>query len=124
MIRKTGGTKTTWGTEIVWASTDKYCAKLLMFTESGSKTAVQFHKERSKTWFVNEGTFVVRWVDTDKGLAKETIIKQGEVVEVPALRPYQLESLLPNGVIFESGTAEVENDTFRLSPEETVETQS
>ena len=124
MIRKIGGVQTAWGTEVVWASTDDYCAKLLMFTENGKKTAIQFNKKKHTSWFVNEGTFIVRWIDTESGETKETVIKQGDVLEVPPMRPYQLESLLPNSVIFETGTAEREGDLCRLTPVETVGTQS
>lgn len=117
-IRKTGAVQTTWGTEIVWASNDNYCGKLLVFKDAGSKTPVQFHKQQQKSWFVNEGTFVVRWIDTESGEAKELPFKQGEVMEIPPLRPYQIESLLPGSVLFETASAELENDTFRLTPAE------
>lgn len=123
MIRKTGAVERLWGTEVVWASSDTYCSKLLMFKDRGSKTPVQFHKKRQKSWFVNEGTFLIRWVETDTGVAKETVIKQGEVVEVLPWRPYQIEALLPNGIIFESGTAEEDGDLCLLSPEESVAEQ-
>ena len=122
-IRKTGATETNWGTEIIFASTEKYCGKLLIFKEVSAKTAIQFHKENEKSWFVNEGSFVVRWIDTISGIAKENVVKQGDVVEVPQLRPFQVEALLPNSIIFEIGTAEYEKDTFKLSPEETTDLQ-
>jgi mannose-6-phosphate isomerase-like protein (cupin superfamily) len=123
-IRKTGAVQTVWGTEIVWASNDNYCAKLLVFKDSGSKTSVQFHKQQHKSWFVNEGTFIIRWIDTETGGAKELPFKQGEVMDIPPLRPYQIESLLPGSVLFETGSVELENDTFRLTPAETAGTQS
>lgn len=124
MIRKIGGIQTVWGTEVVWASTADHCAKLLMFETNGKKTPIQFYKTRTVNWFVNDGAFIVRWVDTTAGTTKEHALKQGDVLTIPPLRPYQLESLLPNSVIFESGTAEVEGDLFLLTPGGTVETQS
>lgn len=120
MIRKIGGVQTAWGTEVVWTSTEDYCSKLLMFENNGNKTAIQFYKQRHMSWFVNEGQFVVRWIDTATGKTIENVLKQGDVLEVPPLRPYQLEALLPNSVIFESGTAEREGDLCHLSPVETV----
>lgn len=124
MIRKVGGVQTAWGTEVVWTSTNEYCSKLLMFNNNGDKTAIQFAKTRHMSWFVNEGQFMVRWIDTLTGSTVEQVLKQGDVLEVPPLRPYQLEALLPNSVIFESGTAETEGDICFLSPVGTAETQS
>jgi len=123
-LQKTGAVEQTWGTEIVWTSNDKYCGKLLVFKDNGSKTPIQFHKQKQKSWFVNEGTFIIRWIDTETGEAKEVAFKQGEVMEIPPLRPYQIESLLPNSVLFETGTAELLDDTCRLTPAETAGTQS
>ena len=120
MIRQTGAVEKAWGTEVVWTSTEEYCSKLLMFKDGGCKTPVHFNKKRHKTWFVNEGTFLIRWVETETGQAKETVVKQGEVVEVLPWKPYQLEALLPNSIIFEAGTAEEEGDVCLLSPEENV----
>ena len=122
-IRATGGNEKPWGTEIIWASNDKYCGKILIFKEAGSKTAIQFHKEKHKCWFVNEGTFIVRWVETETGNAKEKIVQQGGVIEVPPLRPFQMEALLPNSVLLEVGTAELEKDISLLSAEETTVVQ-
>lgn len=124
MIRKVGGVQTAWGTEVVWTSTEEYCAKLLMFENNGNKTPIQFYKQRHMSWFVNEGQFVVRWIDTATGATNESVLKQGDVLEIPPLRPYQLEALLPNSVVFEAGTAEREGDLCHLSPAETVGTQS
>jgi len=120
MIRKIGGVQTTWGTEVVWTSTENYCSKLLMFETNGKKTPIQFYKQRHMSWFVNEGQFIVRWINTENGTTIENTLKQGDVLEVPPLRPYQLEALLPNSIIFESGTAETEGDLCHLSPVETV----
>lgn len=120
MIRKIGGVKTSWGTEVVWTSTEDYCSKLLMFENNGNKTPIQFYKQRHMSWFVNEGQFIVRWINTENGTTIENALKQGDVLEVPPLRPYQLEALLPNSIMIESGTAEREGDLCRLSPEGTV----
>jgi hypothetical protein len=122
-IRATGGKDTPWGTEIIWVSNEKFCGKILIFKEAGAKTPIQFQKVKHKTWFVNEGTFIVRWIDTATGVAKENVIKQADVVDVPPLRPFQLEALLPNSILLESGTAELENDLCILTPDGTTDLQ-
>ena len=122
-IRDTGATETTWGTEIIWCSSEQYCGKLLVFKASGVKTAIQFQKLRHKSWFVHEGTFIVRWIDTETGVAKENVIKQGDVIAVPPLKPFQVEALIPGSVLMESGSAEYENDVCKLSPDEVMNLQ-
>ena len=112
-----------WGSEFIWATNDKYCGKFMNFN-TGAKFSMHFHRFKEETWYVQSGKFIVRWIDTESGETKETVIKQGDVLEVPPMRPYQLESLLPNSVIFETGTAEREGDLCRLTPVETVGTQS
>ena len=46
-----------WGYEIVWASNEFYCGKILVFEKAGSKTAKLIHKEKKKSWFINAGRF-------------------------------------------------------------------
>ena len=114
-----GPIETSWGTEIVWSNTDKYCGKLLVFKAAGSHTPVMFHREKTKSWFVNSGMFSVRFVDVVTGEAKEKVLKAGDVFDVPALLPHRLEALIPESTVFESGTAELSGDLYKLTPDET-----
>ena len=54
-----------WGYELIWASNDKYCGKIMVFEKVGSKFSMHFHKEKDESWFVNQGTFLLRWIDTN-----------------------------------------------------------
>lgn len=108
-----------WGYEIVWANNDKYCGKLLIFERAGAKTSLVFHKEKTKSWFVNAGKFKVKFVDVATGEIKEAILEEGKTVDFGQLGPHQLESLMPNSVILEVGTTDYVEDRFRLSPGDT-----
>ena len=44
-----------WGYELIWASTDKYCGKIMFFEKANAKFSMHFHKEKDETWFVNTG---------------------------------------------------------------------
>lgn len=56
-----------WGFEILWCNNEKYSGKLLVFERAGAKTSMVYHSERRKSWFINEGTFKLNFVDTKTG---------------------------------------------------------
>ena len=95
-----------WGFEIVFANNDKYCGKLLVFERAGAKTSLVFHKEKRKSWFVNSGKFKVKYIDVSTGEFKEAILEEGKTADFAELGPHQIESLAPNSMIFEVGTAD------------------
>lgn len=105
-----------WGFEIVFANNDRYCGKLLVFERAGAKTSLVFHKEKRKSWFVNSGKFKVKYIDVSTGEFKEAILEEGKTADFAELGPHQIESLAPNSMIFEVGTADYVEDRFRLAP--------
>ena len=48
-----------WGHELIWANTESYCGKLLVFKEKGNKFSMHFHREKDETWFVQDGEFTL-----------------------------------------------------------------
>lgn len=115
-LQKTGKVDKGWGFEIVFASNDKYCGKLLVFKKTGAKTSLVMHKEKAKSWFVNAGKFKITFVDIKDGSTKEAIIGEGQTAEFHQLAPHQIECLEEGGIIFEVGTADNVEDRFRLAP--------
>jgi hypothetical protein len=105
-----------WGFEIIFANNDHYCGKLLVFERAGAKTSLVFHKEKRKSWFVNAGKFKVKYIDVATGEVKEAILEEGKTADFAELGPHQIESLVPNSIIFEVGTADYVEDRFRLAP--------
>ena len=108
-----------WGYEIVWANNDKYCGKLLIFERAGAKTSLVFHKEKAKSWFVNAGKFKIKFIDVSTGEMKEAVLEEGQTADFGQLGPHQIESLMPNSIIFEVGTGDYVEDRFRLAPGDT-----
>lgn len=108
-----------WGYEIVWANNEHYCGKILIFERAGAKTSLVFHKEKTKSWFVNAGKFKVTYIDVQTGAVKEAILEEGKTADFGQLGPHQLEALVPNSMIFEVGTSDFMEDRFRLSPGDT-----
>jgi mannose-6-phosphate isomerase-like protein (cupin superfamily) len=108
-----------WGFEIVFANNDKYCGKLLIFEKAGAKTSLVFHKEKSKSWFINAGRFKVTFIDVTTGEIKQSELGEGQTADFGPLGPHQIEALVDNSMIFEVGTADYIEDRFRLSPGDT-----
>jgi mannose-6-phosphate isomerase len=116
-LQATGKVSKHWGYEIVWANTDKYCGKLMVFEKEGAKTNLFFHKERRKSWFVNAGKFKITFVDVVTGQFKEAILEEGRTVDFAELSPHSVECVSESGIIFEVGTADHQEDIFKLTPD-------
>lgn len=118
-LQKLGQVKKGWGFEIVFANNDKYSGKLLVFDRAGAKTSLVFHKEKSKSWFVNAGRFKITFIDVTTGETKEAILDEGKTADFGPLGPHQVEALVAGSIIFEVGTADYIEDRFRLAPGDT-----
>lgn len=105
-----------WGFEIIWATNDNYCGKILVFEKEGSKFSMHFHKNKDETWFVNSGQFKITWIDTATAEIKQAILKEGATWHNPPLQPHQLEAMVPGSMIFEVSTADSIEDNYRISP--------
>lgn len=103
-----------WGTEVIWASTENYCGKILVFEKPNKTLPLHFHKETSKSWFVNAGKFVVTWIDTADGKAYSKELPEGSTFHVPALTPVRLESLLGNSAMAECSNLNKKEDYYKL----------
>lgn len=116
MNKLNGYIKKGWGFEIIWATNNDYCGKILNFDRPGSKTSLLFHKQKNKSWFVNSGQFKLKVVDTTKAELKEFTLKEGDTFYIPALLPHQLEALVSNSMIFEVSTEDSIEDNYRIAP--------
>lgn len=116
MSRLEGKVDKGWGYEIIWASTDKYCGKLMVFTNPGAKFSMHFHREKEETWFVNAGQFMLRYIDTKTAELKQIMLKEGDTWHNPPLQPHQLIAMQPESIIFEVSTADSVEDNYRIAP--------
>ena len=116
MSRQEGQVKKGWGFELIWATNDKYCGKIMVFDRAGSKMSMHYHKEKDETWFINAGKFKLRWIDTNTAKLYEKELKEGDVWRNPPMLPHQLEALVPGSMIFEVSTADSVEDNYRIIP--------
>lgn len=101
-----------WGSEIVFENNELYCGKLLVF-KKGCKFSMHYHMVKDETWYVNEGEFIYRWIDTETADLNERILKVGDTVRQYPGQPHQLEALT-DGVIFEVSTEHFDSDSYRV----------
>ena len=105
-----------WGFELIWATNDKYCGKIMVFDKKGAKFSMHFHQEKDETWFVNAGAFILRYIDTQTAIIHERVLKEGDVWRNPPLQPHQLEALQAGSMIFEVSTPDSVEDNYRILP--------
>ncbi len=114
MTRLTGEVAKGWGGELIFASNDLYCGKLMYF-HKGAKFSMHFHDEKDETWFVLEGKFIVRGINTKDASIFEQELGQGETWRNYPLEPHQL-ICVEEGVIIEVSTPDSVEDNYRVMP--------
>lgn len=114
--RLNGVVKKGWGYELIWATNDLYCGKIMVFERAGAKFSMHFHRKKDETWFVNSGKFKVRWIDTKTAILHEKELSEGDTWHNPPLQPHQLECMADNSSITEVSTADSVEDNYRVFP--------
>jgi mannose-6-phosphate isomerase-like protein (cupin superfamily) len=111
-MRLEGYVEKGWGHELIWATNDKYCGKLMNFNK-GAKFSMHFHAEKDETWYVLTGDFMVRWIDTKTAERHEKLLTKGDVWHNPPLVPHQL-ICYAEGSIIEVSTPDSVEDNYRV----------
>jgi len=101
-----------WGHEIIFENNELYCGKLLCF-KSGAKFSMHYHMIKDETWYVQEGEFIYRWIDTETAEVNEQVLKVGDTVRQRPGQPHQLEAL-KDGVVYEVSTEHFDSDSYRV----------
>lgn len=113
-MRLKGTVEKGWGSELIWATNDKYCGKMLNFN-TGAKFSMHFHADKDETWYVLKGRFVVRYIHTPDACVYEQTLSVGDVWHNPPLLPHQL-ICLEAGTIVEVSTPDSVADNYRVLP--------
>ena len=114
--RLSGKVEKGWGYELIWATNDKYCGKIMVLEKVGSKFSMHFHKEKDETWFVNNGRFLLNYIDTNTAEYKSQELTSGMTWHNPPLQPHQLVCMEPGSSITEVSTPDSVEDNYRLAP--------
>ena len=113
-MRLSGFVEKGWGHEMIWATNDKYCGKMLHF-EEGAKFSMHFHAVKDETWYVIKGKFIVKYIDTKDATVYEKELGVGDVWHNPPLMPHQL-ICFKEGTIIEVSTPDSVEDNYRVLP--------
>ena len=114
MTRLKGVVPKGWGSEVIWATNDKYCGKMMHFNE-GAKFSMHFHSEKDESWYVLSGKFIVRYINTKDASMHEKELGPGDTWHNPPLLPHQL-ACLEAGAIVEVSTPDSVEDNYRVMP--------
>jgi quercetin dioxygenase-like cupin family protein len=101
-----------WGHEVIFENNELYCGKLLVF-KKGCKFSMHYHMIKDETWYVSEGEFIYRWIDTDTAEVNERILNVGDTVRQYPGQPHQLEAIT-DGTIYEVSTQHFDSDSYRV----------
>ena len=106
-----------WGEELIIENNEMYCGKLLKF-KKGCKFSMHYHLIKDETWYVNEGEFIYRWIDTETAETNEVKLKEGDVVRQRVGQPHQIIAET-DGTIFEVSSQHFDEDSYRVFPGDT-----
>lgn len=101
-----------WGHELIIVNNEKYCGKILVF-KKGFSFSMHYHLIKQETWYVNKGSFLFTWIETDTGLKKEMDLNLGDVITIPIGQPHQLKAK-EDSEIFEISTQHYDSDSYRI----------
>lgn len=105
-----------WGREIIFADTELYCGKLMVFDRIGNKFSMHFHSGKDESWYVLRGSFKLRLINTENATVTESILETGSTWRNLPLQPHQLEALEDDSVIVEVSTQDSVEDNYRVFP--------
>lgn len=114
MTQLNGFVEKGWGHELIWATNDKYCGKLLKFNKD-AKFSMHFHAEKDETWYVLDGKFLVKIINTDNAVQTEHLLLPGDTWRNKPLLPHQV-ICLEEGTLIEVSTPDSVEDNYRVLP--------
>jgi len=103
-----------WGNELIWATNDKYCGKIMKFKQN-AKFSMHFHAEKDESWYVMSGEFLVKWIDPKDASVHEEFLQVGDTWHNPPLLPHQL-ICISEGSVMEVSTPDSVEDNYRVMP--------
>lgn len=93
--------KTNFGYELYWAKTQDYGSKILVFENENNSIPLHFYQKLERTWFVNSGSFIIRWINTENGEIMEGELTEGKVFHIPPLMPVNIIAKTKNSSLTE-----------------------
>jgi mannose-6-phosphate isomerase-like protein (cupin superfamily) len=113
-MRLSGVVEKGWGSEVIFATNELYCGKLLRFNK-GAQFSMHFHAHKDETWFVESGVFEVTMIDTITAKQNSQVLLAGATWRNLPLQPHRVRCL-EAGTIIEVSTPDSVEDNYRVLP--------
>jgi mannose-6-phosphate isomerase-like protein (cupin superfamily) len=111
-MRLEGFVEKGWGHELIWATNDKYCGKLLKFNKD-ARFSMHFHSVKDETWYILDGRFEVHWINTQNATTDSRSLIAGDIWRNEPLLPHQV-ICIEAGTIIEVSTPDSVEDNYRV----------
>jgi len=82
--------------------------------DKNKKFSMHYHLLKKETWYVVKGQFEYYWINTENAELKNTLLKEGDVIDLERGQPHQLKALTENATIFEVSTKHYDEDSYRI----------
>ena len=112
MTQLNGFVEKGWGHELIWATNELYCGKLLKFNKD-ARFSMHFHAEKDESWYVLDGLFKIVFIETKDASVHDVILKSGDTWRNRPLQPHQV-ICLEEGTIIEVSTPDSVEDNYRV----------
>lgn len=99
-----------WGSELIWAVTDDYVAKILTI-DGGQRLSLQYHERKDETIFVVEGRLLLHY-GADESDISTTEMGPGEFRHIPPRLVHRYEAIVDTRLV-EASTTQLD-DVVRL----------
>jgi mannose-6-phosphate isomerase-like protein (cupin superfamily) len=80
-----------WGSELIWALTDRYCGKLITI-ETGRRLSLQYHEQKDEALIVLSGRLLLH-IEDDAGEMTTRELGAGDAAHVAVGRRHRFEAL-------------------------------
>ena len=104
-----------WGRELIWATNDKYCGKIMYFDHKGAKFSMHFHKDKDESWYVLKGSFTLHTMNTDNAELETQVLTRGDTWRNEPMLPHQLVAMEDDCAIIEVSTPDSVEDNYRIA---------
>jgi mannose-6-phosphate isomerase-like protein (cupin superfamily) len=80
-----------WGSELIWALTDRYCGKLITI-ETGRRLSLQYHVQKDEALLVLSGRLLLH-IEDDAGAMTSRELGAGDAAHVAVGRRHRFEAI-------------------------------
>jgi mannose-6-phosphate isomerase len=101
-----------WGSELIWAETDRYAGKILV-VKAGESLSLQYHEVKDESWYVLEGRARLELGAVGEDTLEEREIVPGQAFRFPAGTVHRVTGIEDTRII-EVSTAQLD-DVVRLA---------